>query len=316
MISLDSNRAAHMAPLPRAPRNAAVSRAPRRVLLLRAACGAALLCGACAAPPDDDCPAPQRVADLPAPLVETSGIAVSRTDPGIIWAHNDSEGSPVLYAIARDGRMIAEIALSGAGTQSDWEDIAAGPCPEGECLYIADIGDNLHDRHDRAILRIPEPDPRADSAAGVVRFPFAYPEGPEDAEAIFVMPDTTIYIVTKGRSRPATLYRYPRPLRADDRVVLEAMQVIGPTNAQLPDLVTGADASRDGARIAIRTYDYIAFHRFDGDTLIHEPPRLDLTPLAEPQGEAVAFAGDTLLLATESGLDRSRPFLGMARCGR
>jgi hypothetical protein len=45
------------------------------------------------------------------------------------------------------------------------------------------------------------------------------------------------------------------------------------------------------------------------------PPRLDLESLAEPQGEAVAFAGgDTLLLATEAGLASARPFLGTAHC--
>jgi hypothetical protein len=282
----------------------------------RATCCIAFLLAACAAPPAS-CPPPQRVADLPAPLDETSGIAVSRSDPGTVWAHNDSEGSPMLYAIARDGRLIAEIALTGAGTQSDWEDIAVGPCPDGHCLYIADIGDNLHDRDDRAILRIAEPDPRAAAAAatGIVRLPFAYPEGPEDAEAIFVMPDTTLYIITKGRSRPATLYRYPPPLRPDVRVALESVQVIGPASAQLPDLVTGADATPDGRRIAVRTYHHITFHRFAGDTLVSVSPRLDLESLAEPQGEAVAFAGgDTLLHATEAGLASARPFLGMAHC--
>ena len=158
---------------------------------------------------DDLCSDPARVADLPSALDESSGIAASRTHPGVFWAHNDSEGTPLLYAIDSAARLLAEIGLPDAPPQSDWEDIATGPCPHGDCVYIGDIGDNLHDRTDPAILRVAEPDLGANSALAVERFPFRYPDAPEDAEAIFVTADTTVFIVTKGRRSAVTVFRMP-----------------------------------------------------------------------------------------------------------
>ncbi|MGH7448796.1 MAG: hypothetical protein ACRELT_14595, partial [Longimicrobiales bacterium] len=285
---------------------------------LRAAATAVLMLmlTACAVPQRDDCAAATHIAHFPAKLDEASGLAVSRRDPAVIWVHNDSEGLAMLYAIDRTGRLLAEIALPRAGAQFDWEDIAMGPCPAGDCLFIGDIGDNRHNRDDRAILRITEP--RIADTHGIIidRYPIRYPDGAEDAEAVFVMPDSSVYIVTKGRRHPVTLYRYPAPLRAGERVTLQRVQQLSDGIVQLPDLVTAADASADGRRIAIRTYSSLMLYRFDGDTLIATFTRaFDLTGLAEPQGEGVAFAGsDTLLLATEMGPFRAQPFLSRVRC--
>lgn len=282
---------------------------------LGAACAAALLSTACAVPQQPACVDAVRMADLPASLDEASGIALSRRDPNVIWAHNDSEGAATLYALDRSARTTTQVALPAAGRQFDWEDIAAGPCPTGDCLYIADIGDNLHDRDDRAILRITEPRIDSAGAVNVERFPIEYSDGPVDAEALFVMPDTSVYIISKGRRNDVSLFRYPPPLRAGERVVLEHVQQLSEGVAQLPDLITGADASRDGERIAVRTYSRVLLFRFDGDTLVPLGDGHDISALGEPQGEAIAVAaGDTLLLATEAGPARAQPFLSMIRC--
>lgn len=277
---------------------------------------AAALLGACTAPEPGDCFDAARIGELPAMLDEASGIVVSRRDPSVIWAHNDSEGTATLYALDHAGRLLAEIELPAAGTQSDWEDIAIGPCPAGDCLYIGDIGDNLHDRDDRAILRMAEPLIDEPGTLAVDRFPIRYPDGPVDAEALFVMPDTSVYIVTKGRREGVSVFRYAPPLRRDQRVLLEHVQQLSESVTQLPDLVTAADASPDGERIVMRTYSRVALFRFDGDTLarLYEAGS-DITPLGEPQGEGVAIAGgDTVLLATEAGPARAQPFLSRIRC--
>ena len=275
---------------------------------------ALLIMSACAVPPVEECTDPVRIADLPAALDEASGIVASRSQPDVLWAHNDSEGTAMLYALDRQGTLLAEIALPEAGAQFDWEDIAAGPCPTGHCLYIGDIGDNLHSRADRAILRIAEPSVADRGEIAGAAFPFAYPDGAEDAEAMFVMPDTTVYIVTKGRRQPITLYRYPPPLRAAERVTLERVQQLSAGIAQLPDLVTGADAAPDGHRIIIRTYTSFTMYRFDGDSLTRAAGPFDLSRAAEPQGEGVALAGDTVLLVTETGPFRAQPFLASVLC--
>jgi hypothetical protein len=262
-----------------------------------------------------DCVDMRRIADLPPSLPEASGIVVSRSDPAVIWAHNDSEGEPTLYAIDRGGNVLAEIALPDAGPQSDWEDIALGPCPDGTCLYIGDIGDNLHDRDDRAILRLAEPALPHDGFVEVTRYPFRYPDGPVDAEAMFLLPDTSLFIITKGRRNDIALFRYPPPLRPGERVTLEHVQQLRDGVAQIPDLVTGADASSDGSRIAVRTYSSVTWYRFDGDTLVQEGAPIDIRGLQEPQGEGIAIAGgDTLLLVTETGPEGVTPFLSAVEC--
>ncbi|HEX2166791.1 MAG TPA: hypothetical protein VHG09_06085 [Longimicrobiales bacterium] len=282
---------------------------------LRAVCTTALLSTACAMPDGAECLDAARLADLPASLDEASGMALSRRDAAVLWAHNDSEGAATLYALDRSGRMLAEIPLPRAGRQFDWEDIAAGPCPAGDCLYIGDIGDNLHNRDDRAILRIAEPPIDASGPVTVERYPISYPDGPVDAEALFVTRDMAIYIITKGRRDGITLYRYPPPLRSGERVQLERIQQLKEGVAQVPDLVTGADAAPDGERIAVRTYSRVTIFRFDNDTLVTVGAESDITSLGEPQGEAVTFAGgDTLLLATEAGPAREKPFISAVTC--
>jgi hypothetical protein len=262
------------------------------------------------------CTEAHRIATLPDPLEEASGIVGSRAHPGVFWVHNDSEGTPALYAIDERGALLAEIEIPGT-VQSDWEDIALGPCPAGVCLYIGDIGDNLHDSDDRAILRIPEPDPRSASISHVERFPIRYPDGARDAEALFVLPDTSVFIISKGRSGAVTVYRYPPPLRQDAVVTLEAVQQLTPGLVQLPDLVTGADALPDGSSVVIRTYTHLQLYDLDADTLRPRWPGsgFDLAILAEPQGEGITLLADgTLYLVSETGPERRPPPFSRLRC--
>jgi hypothetical protein len=265
----------------------------------------------------DLCTDVTRVATLPDVLDEASGVTFSRAQDGVLWVHNDSEGTPSLYAIDLGGALLAEIELPDAATQSDWEAIAAGPCPAGDCLYIGDIGDNLHNRDDRAILRVPEPQPRSGSAGPVERFPIRYPDGPQDAEALFVLPDTTVFIISKGRNGPITVYRYPPPFRPGERVMLEPVQRLTEGIAQLPHLVTGAAATPDGQVVAVRSYSHLQLYRLAGDTLeaLWPAPGFDLAPLSEPQGEGVTIAADgTVYLVSETGPERLPPPLSRLRC--
>jgi hypothetical protein len=259
----------------------------------------------------------QRVGTLPEALDEASGIAASRQHPGTLWVHNDSERSPSLYAIDLTGALLAGVDVPGAGRQIDWEDIAVGPCPQGECLYVGDIGDNQHERDDVAILRFPEPGVRGSPVHVVERFPFRYPDGPRDAEALFVMPDTTVYIITKGRSGPIALYRYPKPFREGEQVELVLVQRFTQGLVQLPDLVTGAAATPDGSIVIVRTYAWLHIYSFDGDTLARLLPgrAQDLAALAEPQGEGVEMLADgTVYLVSEVGPDKRSAPLSRLRC--
>ena len=90
-------------------------------------------------------------------LREGSGVALSRRTPGLLWSHNDS-GPPMLIALDASGAAKGRVTVAGARV-GDWEDVSAGPCPQGSCLYIADIGDNNGVRRSITVYRVPEPRP-------------------------------------------------------------------------------------------------------------------------------------------------------------
>lgn len=265
---------------------------------------------------DEICTAPRALAELPDALSDASGVAVSRAHDGVLWMHNNSERVARIFAVDTTARVLARVEVPGV-RNIDWEDIAVAACDAGQCLYIAEIGDNLHEREDVGFYRVPEPAPTAAATAAPDWFPIAYPDGPQDAEALFVLPGEQVFIITKGRNRAITLYRYPPPLRAGVRVEVEPLQALSEGIVQLPDMVTGADATTDGSVIAVRTYSGAQLYRFDGRALhpLLEPPGIDLQPLDEPQGEGVAIRDDGwIVLNGERGVNERSAPLGALTC--
>src|SRR5262245_23653064 len=49
----------------------------------------------------------KEVGAVPDQLRESSGLAISRSQPGILWSHNDSGDGPNLYAIDISGKLLA-----------------------------------------------------------------------------------------------------------------------------------------------------------------------------------------------------------------
>ena len=244
------------------------------------------------------------VATLPRVLRETSGLAASRRHPGILWTHDDSGGEPVVYALDAMGRIVGAVRVTGA-RNLDWEDIALGPCASGDCLYIGDIGDNAAARPEVEIYRVPEPAPGDARTAPAERLTLTYPDGPRDAEALYVLPDGAIYIVSKGRRSPVAVYRVPHGAAPDTPLRLARIQVLSPNGSEVDGLVTGADATPDGHWVAIRTYAWLRLYRVGtGGQLAPALPNpgAPLEDAGETQGEAVAFGrGDTIWLSSEAG---------------
>lgn len=253
------------------------------------------------------CSIARRDVGLPEDIAETSGVAFDPTEPEVFWTHNDSGGDPVLYAVGADGRLRAALTLEGAENQ-DWEDLAVGPCPGGQCAFVADIGSAGRKKNDPvALYRVPLPAPGQASSARAERFEARFPGGGQDAEALFVLPDGSIYVIGKGQKEPIELYRWPTPLQPGP-VDLVRVRELAPEPEQPGDRVTGAGASRDGRWVAVRSYGRLALYR-TAELLGTGRPEfaMDLAPVGEPQGEAVAIDSDGTILLTSEGGQRTVP---------
>jgi hypothetical protein len=277
----------------------------------------------CDAPPDGagvasspECVVVRRDVALDGAIRESSGVVIDPRDPDVFWTHNDSGHEAELFSVGRDGRTLSRMTVTGAENQ-DWEELAHGPCPEaGSCLFIFDAGDSGRRRRDPVVLyRVPLPEPGAARTAAATRIEARYPDGHLDTEAAFVLPDGSVHLINKGQRHPIDLWRWPGP-SADGVAVLERVRTLAPQPDQPGDRVTGAAASPDGRWVVIRTYGRLAFYRTDELLDAGEAAfTMDLTPLGEPQGEAVALANDgTVLLTSEAGTRALPPRANWLRC--
>jgi hypothetical protein len=237
---------------------------------------------------------------------EASGLAVSRRHPGLLWTHNDSRHATELFAVDALGARLGRVRVP-IGTR-DWEDISAGRCPAGDCLYVADIGDNEFARPSVRVLRIPEPEPGARVTARPDVFTLTYPDGPHNAEGLFVV-DMRVYVVTKDRT--GVIYRSTTALIDDPDVRMER---IGELRLEV---VSDAETSRDEQSVVVRNaHDAVVYRTADlirgGSAL--SGTRIPVVGLREPQGEGVALDGDVLYLTSERGAwNRSGRLLSL-RC--
>ena len=253
---------------------------------------------------------------LPAEARESSGLARSRRDPSIFWTHNDAGNEPVLFAVSAGGGLAGRVRVEGA-TLEDWEDIAAGPCASGHCLYVGDIGDNDGARHSITVYRIEEPAPDAGSAGPATAMRAKYGGGARDAEALFVI-GGRVYIVTKGRTGPIELYRYPSAAAGSEAATLEKLGQLLPAPKSSADRVTAAAASPDGRWVGIRTYRTLRLYRaasLTGGTGASEAAiTMDLRPLKEAKGEGLAMADDGTVWLSSEAAKKSPPSLARLHC--
>ncbi len=231
-----------------------------------------------------------------AEVTETSGIAISRTHPDLVWMHNDSGGGPFVYAATLSGEPQGTFELDAA--TFDWEDmsIAPGPEPGRDYLYIGDIGDNFHFRPSVVVHRIaePTPDPSGGFVSDVDEITLVYPDPGYDAESLFVDPITgDLFIVTKPEAGGvALIFRAAAESLTDGATV--ALTQIGSFQLDPGLFVTAAAMDSIGSVVAFRGYNEVwLWERTDIDltaTFAEEPCQTPST--AEVQGEAIDFAAD------------------------
>jgi hypothetical protein len=259
------------------------------------------------------CTGAAQVADLPLEIRETSGLARSGLESGRFWTHNDGN-SPELFAVDENGAIHRRLTITGV-TLHDWEEIESAPCEGGHCLYIADIGDNDGKRPAIAIYEVLEPGAAVTEVAPRRVYTARYPDGPQDAEAMFRLPSGDMYVVSKGRQRGISLFRY-RDGVAGQPGAFEHVRELGPRPSDQQDRVTAASASPNGEWVAIRTYRTLTVYR-TADLLGNGAPhlRMPLDQLKQKQGEGIVLddAG-TIWSSSEAEKSKDRPSIARLSC--
>ena len=259
-------------------------------------------------------------------LRESSGVASSTTQPGLLFSINDSGHDPILYATDSTGADRGAWRVTGA-TNDDWEAIAVGSCagrdgPNAarsdfeQCVYIGDTGDNAARKPTRTIYRVPEPTAESAGLLGATpaaaRLQYNYPDRPQDVEAMYVGPGGDVVLISKrpaedgaGRLRPARVYRLsaaawtePMPATAELVDSLPIVPGSAPWRA-----ITDAALAPDNRHVAVRTYTQIftlAADSATGQLITTLPPAVCNVAALEVVGEGVAWSGASARLVLTS----------------
>ncbi len=235
---------------------------------------------------------------------ESSAIIKSRVWENVFWTLNDSGDEARIFPFSKDGKVLrAEWYKEEAGVyipdavNVDWEDIATD---NNGNLIIGACGNNGNARRDLAIYILKDPYPLFTGKTRIFQtINFYFPEQTEfpaipnnfDCEAVFCAFDK-IYLLTKNRADiNTTLYRFDSLDPLKDNPVTK----IGTFN--IGGMVTAADASLDGTKLAVLTYTSIWLFESETDDYFHG--KIFWLPISAKRCEAICFDGDKLIMTNE-----------------
>jgi hypothetical protein len=189
----------------------------------------------------------------------------------------------------------------------DVEDITVGPCLQGSCVYLADLGDNVTPRQEYVVVRVAEPtvdaiEPGPDEALASETLTFSYPDGSHNAESLLIDHATqNLYVVTKETAGPSAVYRLPQAFGGASSAATKIADLTVPGVNDSP--ATAADAHPCGLAFLLRTnntlYEFRIAEGEPFESLFAATP--NEVPFGdEQQGEAVAYGSDGLGYYTTS----------------
>ncbi len=246
-------------------------------------------------------------------LAELSGIVATKNGFVVVNDSADAAGQRKIFFLDEECRITDKVDYPSRPL--DAEDLVLGP--DGDTLWIADIGDNS--------VRNKSGQPRR--TIGLWSMPLtggkeptihrvSYPKGDEhDAEALLFNGDGTPIIVTKEVSGKTLLYTPATALKKnnDQGVPLKKAGEIELPDSDTPGIpiarlaqttVTGGAVAPGGGRVTLRTYlDAYEWDVADGDVLgaLKNKPRKTALP-NEPFGEAITYSADGKLFYTVSDM--------------
>jgi hypothetical protein len=286
-------------------------------------------------------------------ITESSGIVASTKRDGVYFTHNDSGDVARFFAVDDRGCTRARYTLAGLATTDDdfkashdVEDIARGPFGVGgvSTIWLADIGDNLHQRAEIAVHAVTEPNADAstnrsndgcptpaEEVVPATTYRLAYPEVAHDAETLLADPHTgQLYVVTKAPTGESQVYAAPPPAQLDPvgvNTLTFVTEIVFPpstTYDRTPDQIvatagqqtafdatgrlwtTGGDIAPDGGRVVLRTYTDAYEWTMTGDLVTTFAALPTVRPLTyDRQGEAITYSRDGASLVTSSEFEHS-----------
>ncbi|WP_207919708.1 hypothetical protein, partial [Micromonospora sp. KC207] len=271
--------------------------------------GVALAAPALGAAAPEPTPGKKRCAITDERLRELSGLVATKTGYVVINDGTTIEQRKRVFFLDTKCKLAGEpVRYSGNGPL-DTEDLALSP--DGEKLWIADIGDNITstERRERvAVWSMP-----VDGSARPVLHRLSYPEKkPHDAEALLIGDDGKPLIITKVATGKAEIFTPEGKLSSGDTdpVPMSRVGEVSLPKTNTPNVlntigrvaITGAARSPDGTKVVLRTYaDAFEYDVTGGDivgALTGGKPRV--TPLTDPFGEAISYTPDGKSFVTVS----------------
>lgn len=228
---------------------------------------------------------------------ELSGIAASKVNAGVLYVHDDANGTNEIPLTNAKGEDLGKLVLDGISPRNP-EDIKVAPGPDANTsyIYLADIGDNANGRTNVAIYRFAEPSiatPDASTAVHIStidKITLVYPSGAVNAETLLVDPLTKDLFIASKQTGKSILYKAAYPQSTTATITLKAVLKTS------FDLFTSGDVSPDGKEILLRNKSQIFYWprtaaQSLADAMLLAPQTV---PYAgnEHQGEGICFAAD------------------------
>lgn len=240
---------------------------------------------------------PEKKIALPAKMMESSGMEWINDS---VWVtHNDSGNEAKLFYLTAEGKLIDTSNLINT-PNIDWEDIAF----DGkEYIYIADLGNNLHNRKNLKIHRFSLIDSSEKSfpiSYKNQKFPIDSTDYNYDCEAMAFL-NGQLYLFSKNNTDPyngiCRMYIFNSE-KKDTSLLIKDSLCLG-LEGYWKNSVTAADFSSDGKKLAILTYGYLfIFYDFNGDDFLKGKYMRFRLPEIQ-QREAVSFGPKNNIFITD-----------------
>ena len=240
---------------------------------------------------------------------ESSAIIKSRVWDDVYWTLNDSGNKNRIFPFNRNGQLHRaewykenQGGVYIAGTLNiDWEEMAVD---NDDNIYICDCGNNGNARKDLCIYQLKDPLPLFTGSKNYFKkYHFYYPEQKEfpakpnnyDCEAVF-WANGKLYFLTKHRADSLTkLYRMDN---MDDNIENPLTYL---ATFDIKGMVTAADVTPDGKKLAVLTYTSIWLFESETDDYFHG--KISWLPISAKQCEAICFENDKTLLITNEQME-------------